>query len=127
MAGDTAQIDSSISDNDSETKKEAEEGKLYWMAKVHDFLEMWQGSENLHATQKTSRAQNKQITDMGYISDTEETVKESWSAFKHDSVAGCKITEKSYSPLYLLQIDLPGGKIKVLHMYRIHRINHHPS
>jgi hypothetical protein len=40
-------------------KKEAEEKKLHRMAKVHDFLEMWQGSQNLRATQKEFRAQNK--------------------------------------------------------------------
>jgi len=28
-------------------KKEAEERKLHGMAKVHDILEMWQGSQNL--------------------------------------------------------------------------------
>jgi hypothetical protein len=31
-------------DNDLEMKKEAEEWKLHRMAKVHDFLVMWQGS-----------------------------------------------------------------------------------
>jgi hypothetical protein len=74
LAGHTAQIDSSISDNDSEIKTEAEESKLHRMAKVPDFLEIWQGSENLWATQKALRAQNMQMTAMGYISDTEETV-----------------------------------------------------
>jgi hypothetical protein len=47
------------------------------MAKVHDLLEMWQGSQNLHATQQESRAENKQMTTVGYISDTEEIVKAS--------------------------------------------------
>jgi hypothetical protein len=28
---------------------------------------MWQGSQNLHATQKKSHAQNKQMTTIGYI------------------------------------------------------------
>jgi len=31
-------------ENDSEMKKEAEKRKLHRMAKVHNFLEMWQGS-----------------------------------------------------------------------------------
>jgi hypothetical protein len=62
-------------------KKEAEERKLHRMAKVHNFLEMWQGSQNLHATQNESRAQNKQTTAVGYISDPEEIVKASWSLF----------------------------------------------
>jgi hypothetical protein len=55
LASHIAQIDSSISDNDSEIKKEAEERKLHRMAKVHDFLEIWQGSEK--PTRKTNDAQ----------------------------------------------------------------------
>ena len=35
----------------SEINTEAEESKLHRMGKVHDFLEMWQGSQNLCATQ----------------------------------------------------------------------------
>jgi hypothetical protein len=62
-------------------KKEAEERKLHRMAKVHNFLEMWQGSQNLRATENESRAKNKQITALGYISDPEEIVKASWSLF----------------------------------------------
>jgi hypothetical protein len=110
------QIDCSISDNDSEIKKEADERKLHRMAKNHDFLEIWQGSENLRATQKASCAQNKQMTAMGYISDTEETVKASWLAFKHDGVGAFEMTEKSPLPPFLSQIDLPGGKTKVLNV-----------
>jgi len=48
------------------------------MAKIHNFLEMWQGSQNLCAIQKESRAQNKQMTAVGYISDTEEIAKATW-------------------------------------------------
>jgi hypothetical protein len=48
------------------------------MAKAHDILEMWQGSQNLCATEKKSRAQNKQVTAVGYISVMEEIVKVSW-------------------------------------------------
>jgi len=58
-------------------KKEAEEVIMHRMAKVHDFLKMWQGSQNLRATQKESRARNKQMTVVGYISDSEESVKAS--------------------------------------------------
>jgi hypothetical protein len=43
-------------------KKEAQERKLNRMAKVHDFLEMWQRSENLRATQKESATQNMEMT-----------------------------------------------------------------
>jgi hypothetical protein len=39
-------------ENDTEMMKEAEERKLHRMGKVHDFLEIWPGSQNLCATQK---------------------------------------------------------------------------
>jgi len=51
------------------------------MAKVYDVLEMGQGSQNLCATQKESHTQNNQMTAVGYISDTKEIVKVSWSNF----------------------------------------------
>jgi len=56
LAGDDPVLDRSESDNDLELKREAEDKKLHRMAKVHDFLEMWQGSHNLHTKQKESRA-----------------------------------------------------------------------
>jgi len=59
LAGTDPKFDTMNTENDSEMKKEAEERKLHRMAKVHDFLEMWQGSQNLRATQRESRAQNK--------------------------------------------------------------------
>jgi len=43
LAGDVTARDSSNTENDPEMKKEAEDRKLRRMAKVHDFLEMWQG------------------------------------------------------------------------------------
>jgi len=90
-------------------KKEAEERKLHRLAQVHDFLEMWQGSQNLCATQKKSLAQNKQMTAVGYISDTEEIVKAFWSLFQHDGAAGFKLSERSHLPPPLSAKDLPGG------------------
>jgi hypothetical protein len=71
LAGTDPELDTTNTEIDSEMKKEVEEKKLHRIAKVHDFLEMWQGSQNLRATQKESRAQNKQITAVGYISDME--------------------------------------------------------
>jgi len=50
LAGTDPELDTMNTENDSEMKKEAEEQKLHRMAKVHDLLEMWQGSQNLHAT-----------------------------------------------------------------------------
>jgi hypothetical protein len=57
LAGTDPELDNANTENDSEMKKEAEERKLHRMAKVHHFLEMWQGSQNRRATQKESRAQ----------------------------------------------------------------------
>jgi len=81
-------------ENDSEMKAEVDERKFQWLAKVHDFLEMWQGSQNQHATQKESRARNKQMTTVGHISVTKEIVKASWTLFQHDGVAAFKLSER---------------------------------
>jgi len=96
------------------------------MAKVHDFLEMWQGSQNLRATQKESRAQNKQMTAVGYISDTEKIVKPPWSLFQHDGAAAFKLSERSPLLPPLSAKDLHGGQTRILNVRRIRRINRHP-
>jgi len=93
LAGNNPGSNTMITENASEMKKEAEERILHRMAKVHDFLEMWQGSQNLRATQKEACAQNKQMTAVGYILDTEEIVKASWSLFQHDGAAAFKLSE----------------------------------
>jgi hypothetical protein len=109
LAGTDPELDTMNTENNSEMKKEAEERKLHRMAKVHDFLEMWQGSQNLRATQRESQAQNKQMTAVGYISDTEEIVKSCWSLFQHDGAAAFKLSERSPLPPALFAKDLPGG------------------
>ena len=96
------------------------------MAKVHDFLEMWQSRQNLRATQKESCAQNKQMTAIGYILDTEEIVKASWSLFQHDGGAAFKLAERSPLPPALSAKDLPGGRTQIINVRQIWRINHHP-
>jgi len=78
---------------DSEMNNEAEDGKLHRMAKAHSILKMWQGGQNLHATQKDSHAQNKQMTAIGYISDVEVIVIASWSLLQHDGAAAFKLSE----------------------------------
>jgi len=50
LAGADPELDTTSTENDSEMKKEVEERKLHRMAKVHDYLEMWQGSQNRRAT-----------------------------------------------------------------------------
>jgi len=127
LAGDDPVLDKSESNNDLELKREAEEKKLHRMAKVHDFLEMWQGSKNLHTTQKESRVQHKQMTAVGYISDTEESVKASWSIFQHDGAAAFTLSERSPLPPALSAQQLAGGWTQVLNVRRIRRIDHHPA
>jgi hypothetical protein len=98
LAGTDPELDTTNTENDSEMKKEAEEIIFHRMAKVHDLLEIWQGSRNLHATQKEPRTQNKQMTAMGYILDTEEMINASWSHFLHYGVAGFKLSKRSLLP-----------------------------
>jgi len=126
LAGTDPELDTMSTESDSEMKKEAEERKLHRMAKVHDFLEMWQGCQNLRATQKESRAQHKQMTAVGYISDTAEIVKSSWSLFQHDGAAAFKLSQRSPLPPGLSAKDLPGGRTRIVNVRRIRRINRHP-
>jgi len=110
LAGTEPELDTMNTESDSDMMKEAEERTLHRMAKVHNLLEMWQGSQNLRATQKESRAQNKQMTAVGYISDPEEIVKASWSLFQHHGAAAFKLSERSPLPPALSAKDLPGGR-----------------
>ena len=98
LAVDNPVSDMTNTENDLEMKKEAEETTLHRMAKVHNFLEMWQGSHNLYATQKESRAHNKQMTPFRYISDMEGIVNASWSLFQYDGAAVFKLSERSPLP-----------------------------
>jgi len=117
-AGDPA-LDTTNTESDSEMKKEAEESKLPRMGKVHDFLEMWQGSQNLRATQKESRAEIKHMTAVGYISDTEDIVKASWSLFRPDGATAFKLSERSSLTPALSAKDCPGVQTQILNVRRI--------
>ena len=119
-------MDTTNTENDSEMRKEAEERKSHRMAKVHDILEMWQGSQNLHATQKESLAQNKQMTAVGYILDTEEIVNILRSLFQHNGAAAFGLSERSHLPPRLSAKDLAEGRTQVFNIRRISRINAHP-
>ena len=114
--GNNAISDTMNPENNSEMKKEAEERNLHRVAKVHHCLEMCQGSQNLHASQKESRAQNKQMTVIGYISDMEEIFKASWSLFQHDAAAAFKLTERSPLPPALSAKDLPEGRSEIFNV-----------
>jgi len=107
-------------------KKEADEWKLHRMAKIHNILEMWQGSLNLHATQRKSRARNKHMTAVVSISDTEEILKASWSLLEHDGAAAFKLSARSPLPLPLSAKYLPGGQTQVENVCQIRGINCHP-
>jgi len=126
LPGTDPELDTPHTENDWEMKKEAEEKKLHRMAKVHDCLEMWQGSQNVHATQKEYRAQYRQMTAVGYISDSGEIVKASWSLFQHDGAAAFTLSERSPLPPALSAKDLPGGRTQILNVHHIWRIIHHP-
>jgi len=66
------------------------------------------------------------MTAVGYISDTEEIVKASWSLFQHDGAAAFTLSERSPLPPALSVKDLPGGRTQILNVRRIRRINRHP-
>jgi len=119
LAGDNLALHTTNTDNGLEMKQKVEQKISHRMAKVHDFLEMWQGSKNLRATQMESRAQNKQMTATGYISDTEEIIKASWWNIQHDAVAEFKLSERSRVPPALSGMDLHGGRTQVLTVPRI--------
>jgi len=114
-------------ENDLERKRQGEASKLRRMGKVHNGLKMWQGCECRCATLKESRAQNKQMMAVGYISDTEEIVKQSWSKIQHDGAAAFKLLERSPLTPTLSTTDLPGGRTQVLNVHQIKRIDHHPA
>jgi hypothetical protein len=96
------------------------------MVKVHNILDMWQGSQNLCSTQMETRAKNKQMPDAGYIPDPEEIVNVSWALFQHDGAAAFKLPEKSPLPPALSAKDLPQGRTQILNVSLIRITNHHP-
>jgi hypothetical protein len=125
LADTDPELDTKNTENNSEMQKEAEERQLHRMANVHDFLEMWQGSQNLQATQKEFRAQNKQMAAVGYILDAEEIVKASWSLFQHDGATAFKLSQRSPLPPALAAKDFPGGRTQILNVRSIPTINRH--
>jgi len=111
--------------NDLQMKREAEEITLHRMAKVYEFLEMWQGSQNLCATQKESHTQNKQMTAVGNTSDTEEIINASWSNYQHDGKAAFELLERSPLPPALSAKDLPRRRTQVLDVRWTNRLDCH--
>ena len=126
LAGDDPALDTTNTESNSEIKKQVEERTFPRMAKVHNFLEMWQGSQNPPATQKESQGRNRQKTAVRYISDTEQIVKASWTLFQHDGGATFKLSERASWPPALSAKDLPGDRTRRLNVHRIQTINRHP-
>jgi len=56
------------------------------------------------------------MTAVGYISDTEEIIKASWSNLQHHGAAAFKLSEKSPVPPALPANDIPGGRTQVLNV-----------
>jgi hypothetical protein len=119
LAGTDPVLDTMNAENDSEMNQEAEEWKLHRLGQVNDRLEMWQGSQNLRAPQKISCALIMQIAVVGYISDTEQIAKASWSLFPHDGAAAFKSSEMSPLPPAWFAKDLHGGRTQLLNINQI--------
>jgi hypothetical protein len=66
------------------------------------------------------------MTAMGYISDTEEIVKASWSVFQHDGAVAFKLSDRSPLPLPFSASNLPGGRTQILNVRRIRSIHRYP-
>jgi hypothetical protein len=117
LAGTDPELDTTNTQNNSEKKKAVEERKLHRLAKVHDFVEMWQGNQYLRAAQKESHTKNKQITAVGYISDMEEIVKASWSLFQHECAAAFKLSDRSTLLSVFSAKDRPGGRTQFINVH----------
>jgi len=126
LVGNNPVSDTTNTETDLAMKKEAEERKLRRMAKVHNFLKMWQGSQNLCAAPKNSHTQNNQMTAVGYISDTEKIVKAYWSLFRHAAAAAFKLSKRFHLPPALSVKDLLRGRTQILNVCRIWRFICHP-
>jgi hypothetical protein len=87
LGGNDQALDITETENNLEFRREVEKRQLHLMAKVYYFLEMWQDSQNFSATQKEFCTQNKQITAVGYISDSEEIMKAFWPNYQQYGVA----------------------------------------
>jgi hypothetical protein len=81
LAGDDPVWDMTDAENDIELKREAEEESLHSMAKVYNLLEMRQGTQHFHITQKKSHNRIKQMTAVRYSLDTEVIINASLTTF----------------------------------------------
>jgi hypothetical protein len=126
LAGDNTVFDKPEAENNLQLKREPEQRKLHRIAKVHDVLEMWQGTQNLHATRKESHTENKQKTAVGYISDTQGIVIASWTNIQLDGAAALKLSERSPQPPALPAKEHLGERTQILNERRIKKMVQHP-
>jgi len=70
--------------------------------------------------------ENKQISGVRYLSDTEEIVNATWSLFQHDGAAAFQSSEKSSLPPPVSGKDFPGEQTQKWNDRQIRRINRHP-
>ena len=68
------------------------------MAKIHNYFEIWQGRQNLCATQWESYAPHKQTTALRYISDFAKIFNAFWPTLQHNGAAALKLSERSHFP-----------------------------
>jgi len=99
--------------------QEVEENKLHNIANIHNLLEMWQGTQTPPTPQKESHTQNKHMTAIGYILDTEEILTASWLNSQHDGVPKFKLSVWSPLPSALLAKHLPGEQTQLKKVRRI--------
>jgi hypothetical protein len=86
------------------------------MTSLNDFLKIWQGSQNLRATQNVPWVQTKPMTAVGYISDTWETVNVSCSYTQHDRSAAFQLSERLSELPAVSTKNLAEGHIQVLNV-----------
>ena len=123
LAGDYSKINPVSIENNVDIKTAQEEVKLHKMVKTHDFLEMWDGSQRLRATQKAVRSQNTQMTALGYISDTEECGERISTDLADDGEVAFRSYVECAPPKTLPLSSLINGKTKVLKLHRIRRVD----
>ena len=126
LMSECAPMVAAATENDLELKHGREKWQLHRMANVQDFLEMWQGSQKICAAQKESHPHMKQMTAVGYISDTKDIIEAFWSHFQHACVVAFKLFQRSHLPPALSAQDLPGGQIQGSNVCWIRRIGYHP-
>jgi len=120
-------FDTMNTDNLLDMEWEEEWKNLHSMPMVDDFFGMRQGNQNLHATHMESRAQNKHMSAIEYISDTEETVNACWLHYHSERVAEFQLSERSPVPPTWSAKDRAGGQTEVFSICTIKPIKIYPG